>query len=76
MPDAEMTALLRAVLDEVCAEIPPWDTTARERVAARLRAAAREDRCSLEDLKRAGWDAPAHRPCGAERIRGAEYGAG
>lgn len=57
MPDAEMTALLRAVLDEVCAEIPPWDATTRERVVARLRAAAREDRCSLEDLKRAGWDA-------------------
>lgn len=57
MPDAEMAALLRAVLDEVCAEIPPWDTTTRDRVAARLRAAAREDRCSLEDLKRAGWQA-------------------
>lgn len=62
MPDAEMAALLRVVLDEVCAEIPPWDTAARERVAARLRAAAREDRCSLEDLKRAGWDALTRAP--------------
>lgn len=54
MPKAEMAALLRVVLDEVCADIPPWDTTTRERVAARLRAAARENRCSLEDLKQAG----------------------
>lgn len=54
MPDAEVAALLRVVLDQVCAEIPPWDTATRERVAARLRAAAREDRCSFEDLKRAG----------------------
>lgn len=57
MPDAEMAALLQVVLDQVCAEIPPWDAATRERVAARLRAAAREDRCSFEDLKRAGKDA-------------------
>lgn len=57
MPDAEITALLQAVLDEVCADIPAWDTTTRERVAMRLRATARQDRYSLEDLKRAGQDA-------------------
>lgn len=62
MPDAEMAALLRVVLDEVCAEIPPWDTAARERVAARLRAAARADSCSLEDLKRAARDALTRAP--------------
>lgn len=62
MPDAEMAALLQVVLDEVCAEIPPRDTATRERVAARLRAAARENRCSLEDLKRAGWDALTRAP--------------
>ncbi|SFH99496.1 hypothetical protein [Bradyrhizobium sp. Gha] len=53
MPHADMTAALQAVLDEVCADIPPWDTTLRERVAARLRAVAREHNCSLEDLKQA-----------------------
>ena len=62
MPDAEMTALLQAVLDEVCADIPPWDTTTRVRVAERLRAVARRDRCSSEDLKRAGQDAVTRAP--------------
>ncbi|MDA9405600.1 MULTISPECIES: hypothetical protein [unclassified Bradyrhizobium] len=62
MPDAEMAALLQAVLDEVCADVPAWDTTTRERVAIRLRATARQDRCSLEDLKRAGRDALTRAP--------------
>lgn len=57
MPDAEMTALLRAVLDEVCAEIPPWDTTTRERVAARLNDLVRLEQRSVDDLKRAARDA-------------------
>ena len=54
MPHADITAALQAVLDEVCADIPPGDTTLRERVAASLRAVAREDDCSLEDLKQVG----------------------
>jgi hypothetical protein len=62
MPHAEMTAALQAVLDEVCAEIPPRDTTLRQRVAARLRAAAREENCSFDDLKRAGRDALTRTP--------------
>ncbi|RXH10869.1 hypothetical protein [Bradyrhizobium guangzhouense] len=57
MPDAEMTALLQAVLDEVCAELPPWDTTTRERVAERLRNLVRSGRSSVDELKRAGRDA-------------------
>lgn len=62
MPDAEMTAQLRAVLDEVCAEIPPWDTTTRERVAARLRDLVRSGRSSADELKRAGRDALTRAP--------------
>ena len=61
MPD-EMIALLRAVLDEVCADIPPWDTTTRERVAMRLRATVRQERCSSEDLKRAAREALTRAP--------------
>lgn len=57
MPDAEMAALLRAVLDEVCAEIPPWDTTTRGRVATRLSDLVRSRQCSVDDLRRAGRDA-------------------
>jgi hypothetical protein len=57
MPHAEMAVLLQAVLDEVCAEIPPWDTTTRERVAARLHDLVRSGRCSVDELKQAGRDA-------------------
>ena len=57
MPDAEMTALLQAVLEEVCADIPLSDTATRERVAARLSDLVRSGQCSIEDLKRAGRDA-------------------
>ncbi|QAU48463.1 hypothetical protein [Bradyrhizobium guangzhouense] len=57
MPDAEMTALLQAVLDEVCADLPPWDTTTRERVAERLRNLVRSGRSSVDELKRVGGDA-------------------
>lgn len=62
MPDAEMAALLRAVLDEVCAEIPPWDTTTRGRVAARLSDLVRSRQCSVDDLRRAGGDALVRAP--------------
>ena len=57
MPDAEMAALLRAVLDEVCADVPWSETATRERVAASLSEAARMGHCSTEDLRRAGRDA-------------------
>jgi hypothetical protein len=57
MPDAEMTALLQAVLDEVCAEIPAWDTTARERVAMKLCDVVRSGCSSVDELKQAGRDA-------------------
>ena len=62
MPHAEMTALLQAVLDEVCAEISLSDTTTRERVAARLSDVARSGSCSVDDLKRAGRDALTRAP--------------
>lgn len=57
MPDAEMTALLRAVLDEVCADVAPSEMAARERVAVRLIDLVRSGRCSIDELKRAGRDA-------------------
>ncbi|MET4797975.1 hypothetical protein [Bradyrhizobium sp. LB11.1] len=57
MPDAEMAALLRAVLDEVCADIAPSDTATRERVAARLSDLVRSGRCSVDELKRVGLNA-------------------
>ena len=62
MPDAEMAALLRAVLDEVCADIPCSETATRERVAERLSEVVRSGHCSVEDLKRAGRDALTRAP--------------
>jgi hypothetical protein len=53
MPDADIAAL-QAVRDEICADVPASETATRERVAAKLREAACEDCCSLEDLRRAG----------------------
>jgi hypothetical protein len=57
MPDAEMAALLRAVVNEVCADIPAWDTTTRERVAVKLRDLVRSGRSDVDELKQAGRDA-------------------
>lgn len=34
MPDADMVSLLRAVLDDVWADVAPSDTAMRQRVAA------------------------------------------
>ncbi|SFP40086.1 hypothetical protein SAMN05216330_107112 [Bradyrhizobium sp. Ghvi] len=62
MPDAEMTALLRAVLDEVCAGQISSETATRERVAARLSDLIRSGRCSVEELKRAGREAVTRAP--------------
>ena len=62
MRDAEMAARLQAVLDEVCADLAPTEAWKRERVAAKLRDAVREDRCSFEDLRRAGRDALTRAP--------------
>ena len=62
MPDAEMAALLRAVLDEVCVDLAPSDMATRERVAVRLSDRVRSGQCSLEDLRRAGRDALVHTP--------------
>jgi len=57
MPDAEMAALLRAVLDEVCVDLAPSELAMRERVAARLIDLVRSGQCSVDDLRRAGRDA-------------------
>jgi hypothetical protein len=55
--DGELAVLLRAVLDEVCVNVPSSDAMTRRRVAAKLREALRGDHYSLEALKRAGRDA-------------------
>lgn len=54
MLDAETTALLRAVLDEVCASISLSDTSTRTNVASKLLEAVKQGTPSADDLRRVG----------------------
>nr|WP_024513415.1 hypothetical protein [Bradyrhizobium sp. ARR65] len=54
---AETTALLRAVLDEVCESVPKHDTSARTHVASKILEAATREGISIEEIKRAGRSA-------------------
>lgn len=54
MPNAETAVVLRAVLDELCANVPPLDARTRTNVATKLLEATRQGRSSVDDLKSAG----------------------
>jgi hypothetical protein len=55
MPDAKTAALLRTVLDEVCASISLRDTNTRTNVASKLLEAVKQEAPpSVEDLKKVG----------------------
>ncbi|MBR0874295.1 hypothetical protein JQ633_28340 [Bradyrhizobium tropiciagri] len=54
MLDSETAAVVRAVLDEVCGDVPQTDTTRRTSVASGLLQAIREGRSSIEELRLAG----------------------
>lgn len=61
MFSAETTALLRAVLEEVCENIPLNETGARTQVASKILEAAAQGQLSTDALKAAGrraLDAP------------------
>jgi hypothetical protein len=57
MFDAETTALLRAVLDEVCENVSRYETGARAHVASKIFEAATKGERSVDDLKRVGRSA-------------------
>ena len=57
MFDAETTALLRTVLDEVCKNVSKYETGARVHVASRILEAATRGETSEENLKRIGRSA-------------------
>jgi hypothetical protein len=57
MPDTETAALLRTVLDELCAQLPSFDASTRTNVASRLLEAVEQGRRSLDDLREAGKEA-------------------
>jgi rhamnogalacturonyl hydrolase YesR len=54
MFNAETTALLRAVLDEVCEDIPVNETSARAHVASKILEAAAQGQLSTDALRKAG----------------------
>jgi hypothetical protein len=57
MFNAETTALLRAILDEVCENVSKYETGARTHVASKILEAATRGETSAEDLKRIGRSA-------------------
>jgi hypothetical protein len=57
MPDTETAALLRTVLEELCAQLPSFDASTRTNVASRLLDAAKQGKCSLDDLREVGREA-------------------
>ena len=57
MPDAQTAVLLRAVLEEVCSDVSPFDTATRTHVASHLLEKTREDSSSLDDLRQVGRSA-------------------
>ncbi|ODM75028.1 hypothetical protein [Bradyrhizobium elkanii] len=57
MFDAETTALLRAVLEEVCENISVFEIGARTHVASKILEAAANGRLSIDELKAAGHSA-------------------
>ena len=62
MIDSETAAVLRAVLDELCENVPPLETSTRTRVASKILAAATKGEWSINDLKQAGREALADAP--------------
>jgi hypothetical protein len=62
MSDAEIAALLRTVLDELCASVSPSDASTRATVAATPRETAKQGKSSLDDFERAGWEASRQPP--------------
>ncbi|OPZ00239.1 hypothetical protein A5906_18610 [Bradyrhizobium sacchari] len=62
MLDTATTALLRAVLDEVCESISQREIGARTHVASKILEAATRGEVSPEALKQVGRDALSHAP--------------
>lgn len=62
MFNSETAALLRAVLDELCENIPQLETSTRTRVASKILEAATRGEWSIDDLKEAGREALADAP--------------
>ncbi|WGD54144.1 hypothetical protein QA641_09740 [Bradyrhizobium sp. CB1650] len=62
MFDPATTALLRAVLDEVCEKVSRSETSARTHVASRILEAATRGEASPDSLKQVGREALSEAP--------------
>ncbi|OSI73794.1 hypothetical protein BSZ21_06265 [Bradyrhizobium canariense] len=62
MLDAATTALLRAILEEVCESLSPYDTGARTYVASKILEAAIRGETMPDRLKQIGREALSERP--------------
>jgi len=62
MFDTAATALLRAVLDEICEGVSQREISARTHVASKILEAATGGQVSRERLKQVGQDALLHAP--------------
>ncbi len=62
MLDADTTALLRAVLDEVCENVSRYETLARTHVASKILEAATSGETSVANLKQVGRKALSDAP--------------
>ena len=62
MLDPETAALLRAVLDELCENVPRLETSTRAHVASKILEAATRREWTVEDLKAAGRQALQGKP--------------
>jgi hypothetical protein len=73
MFDAETTALLRAVLEDVCESVSCYETAARTHVASMILEAASKGETSVDGLKQIGRSALRGAPmCGIDcfQVRG------
>jgi hypothetical protein len=57
MFDPDTIGLLRAVLDELCENVPQFETSTRTHVASKILEAAMNGGRSIDDLKQAGREA-------------------
>lgn len=62
MLDAATTALLRAVLDEVCKNLSPYQTAVRAHVASKILEAASRGEKTHDALQRVGREALSNLP--------------
>lgn len=62
MLDAATTAFLRAVLDEVCKNLSPYQTAVRAHVASKILEAASRGEKTHEALQRVGREALSNLP--------------